>query len=491
MKSFRTVISCDYPIYKQNTDGENVLVFERQFFPIDLLNDRSVTANSHIATHPLLNGDTISDHMYRDPVSVKVSGKFSLNGRNANNTTYQDLASNNKDRLACIQEVFEFIKNNALLCTITTIESEMDNADPSNADSYSADNTRFITRRQMALTSIGWTEKVNILEFSFDFREVISVDLDSYEIDITDVDLPFVEEPKAASIGTVLYESGSLPQAVMQILKENGYITNDFLRHLAEAGQAYATLNIAALIVVAAAVIIKGVAFLAGILGATGAIFPVGTIVAIGVVAICAIGFGVKKLIDKIKKNNKAKKIFDLVNGSAEDGLERLIALLDKVGQAINKATNGLLVYNFDFDSDEQARNVNNQYCFTVGGEYYYVTIQSCQEYPYFKAQVFTSLYGGEEINDKQLKNAWCVITNLQECDQNHIWFTDSSGEYKVFLVNVNLNDDVNQTEGEKINVRRTLSSYTVWVCRGSMKDQLKIVNDTIIEQLDKEGYKK
>lgn len=490
MKSFRTVISCDYPIKTFNNDGKEVYKYERQYFPIDYMKERTVGATSTIATHPLLNGDTISDHMYRNPVTFKVSGKFSLNGRNMNNTTYQNLASQHNDRLGAIEEVFEFVKNNGLLCTITTVETEMDREDSSDPNNYENLSTRYTTRHNMALKSIGWTEDVNTLGFSFDFAEIIAIDLDEYKIDVTDSDLPNFNDPKASNLGTILADNGSLTITVMQILKDRGYIDNDFLRILAESAQAYAGLNIAALIVVAAALLIKGTIALSALV-TTSALFPVGTIVAIAAVAVCAIALGIKKFIDRVKKNRKASKIFKVINGNIDDAVDRLELLLNKIGQAVNKSTANLLIYTFPYEENEDDTNVNLQYCISVGGEYYYITIISINEAPFFEAKVYTSLQGGDLISTKQLKNNWCVCSNLSECNRAHIWFTDTTGEYRVFLVNTSLCDEINDTDAKKLSAMPHLKGYSIWVCKGSMDDQLKILSDTIIEQLDVEGYKK
>lgn len=494
MKSFRAVISCDYPIKTFDTDGKEIYKYERQYFPLDIMKERTISAKSTIATHPLLNGDTIADHMYRNPNSFKVSGKFSLNGRNMDNMTYQNLASQQRDRLAAIEEVFEFIKDNGLLCTITTVETEMDREDSSDPSNYENLSTRYKTRHSMALESINWTEDVNTLGFSFDFKEIISIELDELEIDITNADLPCLTSPKASNLGTVLAESGSLATSVMQILKGRGYIEDAWLRKIATIAQAYAGLNLAAIIAVAAALLIKGTLALASIgatIGATSAIFPVGTIVAIAAVAVVAIAAGIKALVDKIKKNKKASKVFKMIGDNYQEALDRMEVLLNKIGQAVNKTTHNLLIYGFPYEEDEDDTNVNLQYCISVGGEYYYITIISTNEAPFFEAKVYTSLQGGDLIPDKQMYNNWCPVTNINKCDSSNVWFKDSTKEYRVYLVNPSLSDEVNATKEKKLAVMPHLKGYTIWVVKGSINDQLKVLNDTILEQLDTEGYKK
>ena len=147
MISYRTVISCKFPVETVLENGETVTVEELKYFPIDYLNDREVNANSHVATQPMQRGDYMADHMYRDPVNVTISGQFSMNGRNINNKSYSFMSTNN--RLTDIQKTFEVIKNKGILCNIMTIASDVDTSDATETNRYDSSNTRFITRENM------------------------------------------------------------------------------------------------------------------------------------------------------------------------------------------------------------------------------------------------------------------------------------------------------------------------------------------------------
>lgn len=96
---FSFVIEC-------NVDNEHL---ELEF---DKINENITTSTSDITTHPLVNGDVIADHMYRNPVNVNVSGTFSLNG----NQRTQYFGSN--DRLTNIETLFEKIKKQGIFCTL-------------------------------------------------------------------------------------------------------------------------------------------------------------------------------------------------------------------------------------------------------------------------------------------------------------------------------------------------------------------------------------
>ena len=505
MKSYRTVISCDYPIYNEEvgTNGRNIISVERKYFPIDYQDDRTVTATSNVVSHPLMNGDTISDHMYRNPTELNISGVFSLNGRNYKNKSY-DFIGNSNDRLTNIQKVFEFIKNNAILCDIVTLEIDVDKPDPDDdsKSEYSSANTRFISRHNMALYNISWTEKLNSIQFRFSFKEIISISLDDFIVD-TDLDLPCIYQPRVASIGTVLNDLGMLKQTIIQILNDNGYIDKVWANGVWEAigkntlgvMQIPIYASIAALIGIVVFKIAVAVALKLGIITAafasSSAIFPVGTIIAAAAGVVIGIGLGIKKLINYNEEKRKKKLKFKMVNDKIDTDLDRMVNLIDTIGRAMNTQVSNLIVYDFQFSDNEDDTKINNQYLISVGNEQYYLNVVSKNVEPFFDIQIFSSkANGGEEINPKQIKNKFPVVTNLQDCKNTRVWFTDTTGEYKVFLVNIALCDEVNDTENKKLSIMPHWSGYTIWVCKGNMEDQLKVVNDTIIQELEKEGFK-
>ena len=504
MKSYRTVISCDYPVYTDEigTDGKNIMKLERKYFPIDLLENRRVSATSNIATHPLMNGDTISDHMYRNPTTVSFGGQFSLSGRNYKNKSY-DFIGEKGDRLTNVQKVFEFIKNNAILCDIVTLEIDVDKADPDDdsKSEYSSSNTRFITRHNMALQSINWEEKLNSMGFSFEFKEIITVDVDEFVID-NDPDLPNVYQPRAASIGTVLNDLQILPQTIIRLLNDNGYIDKTWANGVWEAIgknlvgimqiEVYASIGaLIGMIVlkVAVALLIKLGVLTAGT-GIAAAIFPVGTVIAAAVGVAVGLYCGIKKLINYNKNKEKKKKQFKMVNNAIDTDLERMVNLIDEIGRAMNTQSNNLLVYDFQFSEEEDDTKVNNQYIVTLGNELYYLNVISKNVEPYFDVQILSSkANGGEEINPKQIKNSFPIVTNLQDCKDSRVWFTDSTGEYKAFLVNVSLDSENSDTEEKRKSIAPHWAGYMIWVCKGSMEQQLKVINDTIIQEVEKRGY--
>ena len=186
-KVYNLVVRCDM-------DGET------KDFMFDYVEDTSTTVSSEITTHPLVNGDIIADHMYNNPIDMSFSGTFSLFG----NKKYNFGTS---DRLANIQETFERINREGIMCTLVK-------------RSKGGDENRFKVRKNMVLTSINWTEHQSSMDFSFQFNEAITaiVDEPEYDKDIKDESLPRVSDPLALDVTDELLNVGDIIQVAIATL---------------------------------------------------------------------------------------------------------------------------------------------------------------------------------------------------------------------------------------------------------------------------------
>lgn len=123
---------------------------------LDTINETSVNTSSNLTQHPIVNGDMVADHMYKDPITISLSGSFSLNGG-----TLMNISSTGSS-LSNIQTLFERIKNEGIVCSLMKVMTD------------SKQNMRFLERNNMVLTSIRWSEKVNSMDFSFTFTQVLT-----------------------------------------------------------------------------------------------------------------------------------------------------------------------------------------------------------------------------------------------------------------------------------------------------------------------------
>lgn len=502
MGAFRTVI------------GYNTLQFENgstepnRYLILDIQEPPSVSASATLAQQPLQDGDTMTDHMYRNPLGVKIAGSFSLNGKNWNDDSYNFMEKG--DRLTNIEEVFENILNNGYLCTLTTINEDdyIVNGGKFTGNIKSDAKNRFKIRKNMALKDINWVEKQNTVKFDFSFSEVIMVEAQEFE-ELTDEErmdlgLPRVTSPQGSSLGTLLVDSGKLPEIIIKALWDAGYIDSDFFQLLAEAADILVGMTIAAAILVVgltvaaitatgavlavAGVVAAGSATVASVLGAVAgsvsAVFPVGTIIVAAVAVIAAIGFGIYAIINarkKKKEQEKRKKAFKLVNGSPEQDSIRLKNLIDDIEIAVNKVKNSITVYNINGNEEQQV-------ILNIAGEYYVLNFVKNNTNGYGWTCNVEDLDGN--ILGDCVQHTWCPVADFTDLDRNvNLWFKDKSKQYEVYLVNPSLSDLANMSQEEIDNTKAKLEGYTIWVSKGAIQPQIDKVLEAIDDAITSEGF--
>ena len=326
---------------------------------------------------------------------------------------------------------------------------------------------------------------------SANFTEVIMIDTEIYDIDPSDLNLPAsLDYPTTKSLGTLLFESGDLPKAITDTLYKKGYIKDDWLKAIVEmgvtAGIVQQVLIVCAVAagVAAAAILITLKVGLATALTATSAIVPVGTIIAAAVVVTAAIIIGIAAIFDRQKKKAKEKKAFKLINGKPDQDLNRYQNFMDDIEIAVNKAGSNITVYNFTSDSEQEI-------CIPIGGDYYYITVTKLESDPWFKADIRTNGFGVDGDAIPNMRENWPAVTNFMDLNENvNMWFKDNYKEYQIYLVNPNLNATINNEKEGVVALKKRLSSYTIWICRGSIKEQIQKIQDTIEETILAHDFK-
>lgn len=215
---FRLILTPHFDKSSAMTDAELAQI-DRDNEPIefDIVTDHSVTASSTVTSYPLVNGDTVADHMIRQPVSMSINGTFSLNGSKPSSF------DGNEDRLTNIEAFFEKMKDNGVLCDIVTMER-------SSSDSS---KRRFKSRSNMAISSITWNEGQNSLSFSMSLIEALIADLDDISIDYYDENLPSIVDAASSNFTDELLDWKAVDDIIIQQLQEAGLIEHDFLEDAA------------------------------------------------------------------------------------------------------------------------------------------------------------------------------------------------------------------------------------------------------------------
>lgn len=188
---------------------------------IGSVDDVSITTSSTITSHPIVSGDMISDHMFREPITIKVSGTISTHG-DSYSTNFGNLT------LAQMQTEFEKIKNNGILCELTKIDT-----------SVGEDTPKFIKRSNMALTSITWTEGIDDMKFDFSFNEVMTARITVDNVDSTDPYLPTTSDLISSNFTEDVFRIENLRYITTLALYDTGHIWDRFLEEMIMTSSQY------------------------------------------------------------------------------------------------------------------------------------------------------------------------------------------------------------------------------------------------------------
>lgn len=181
------------------------------YISLDAVDSCTVDTSSNVTQHPTMDGFIIADHMYRNPVNMNLSGTISLNGSSSIHV------SSDNSKLAGIEALFEQLKNDAVMCTVTKIQNV-----------YA--NVSFIQRTNMVLTSIHWTENVNSLQYSFSFMEIMTASYEAIAItDSSDEFLPDITSLQTSNFVGASLDWGELDTVLVNTLAANDLIEDKFL----------------------------------------------------------------------------------------------------------------------------------------------------------------------------------------------------------------------------------------------------------------------
>lgn len=200
------------PDFNLNDDVEEDEVIE-----FDTIMGVSSNSASNITQYPLVNGDIVADHMTRQPITLTISGTFSLIGNKPTLFT-----GDSNDRLTNIETYFENIKNRGTLSTIV-MRSRKNNIE------------RFTRKRGMALTDIRWNYSQISLGYSFTFKEVLLINVDEFEEPpeemLIDENIPAITDGESFSFTDEFVDPDQIYLTMLLILIREGIVDSDFLAY--------------------------------------------------------------------------------------------------------------------------------------------------------------------------------------------------------------------------------------------------------------------
>lgn len=453
---------------------------EDKYLYFDYVEDNKTTLTSTITTHPLVNGDTIADHMYIEPASVNFSGSFSLYGNkkgfdvitytNKRTSTERTQSYNYSEsvntRLAYIENLFERIKNEGIMCSILK-------------RSNLGDTSRFKARDNMVLTSITWTEKQSSVDFDFTFNEALTASVAEleYDKDITDSSLPILTDPKQSNFTDELLNESDIVNATISILQSEKLFDDKFLPNLLEFIKTYFS-GVLVGAVVGAAAILLAAPIVASVVGACAATPPVGWIVLAVIGVACIIAGTIYGIVQFFKKRNYKIKKFKTYKKASKSEAEynRFLELIGKILERCKQLGDSIKVYGFGTNEPQNCFfNINNN-------GYYFSFNKRTEESNY---GIRVTNFDDEQVRMKP-NISEIAISNLNEVNSSNILFERDG--VKVYLCNKKREEVKSQetplTEEEKEAIEKDLTNYLVIVSALDLSKFKEMIQEIIKNEI-------
>lgn len=268
-----------------------------QILNLDIIRSISVRLDSEVTEYPTLEGDSISDHMWRKPEVVTITGSFGENGKFGLEYLTEDFLKDNRySRLENIQNLYERIKDECLEVDILSI---------------------FKKRNTFVLQDINWTEHFNVLDYTFTFKKIYKAIFEEIEYETSPTEsLPYLDDITRTHVIDTLLNTEDIWIMVLKALQEYGLIDERLLNKQVGWGIVVGAVGLGAssLIVVGSVALIKAIIASATL---AQAIPVVGQIIGVALVLVGAIVYGViqflawmeskKYKVKKFKKNDQER----------------------------------------------------------------------------------------------------------------------------------------------------------------------------------------
>lgn len=404
---------------------------------LDTINSTVVNSPTTITTQPVVSGDEISDHQFNEPKTLTVSGSCSLNGSKVL------VIDGSGSKLANFEELLERIQNEAVLCDVYKISLQNEK------------DIRFKQRTNMALESLSYTEHINSLDFTLNFRQVLIADVVEYDVDLDDANLPNVTQPSTTSFTNNLIDWSKVDATVIKTLEKESLMSTTFKTFLSSLdGQSLA-------------VYVGAVAF--GVLITAIAVSASVPVVGWVIAGIAAIGAGVlflaKAISNAITKASNRRKYaieqFQYHNNSAKDKkeLERFSDFIYSIHKEVESLNDILHVYQISTNEPQEAM-VN------IGDDYHIFT---------FTRNNVDNTYSLHTENvDKTITSSMTNISSaLQSIDEltSSNYLFKASNNARVYLMNASEDKSV-------------LTNYCIVVCDFNPDDFNSMIEQIIANKI-------
>lgn len=419
---------------------------EKRYLDLDIINSISIDLTSTVSTYPLVDGDSISDHMYRQPGTITISGTFSTNSK-FSTSNYTGLA-----RLKAIQNLFERIKDERLFVDIMSI---------------------FNVRPNYVLQSIQWTEHANTLDYTFSFKQIYTAAVEEveYEVDVNDPNLPILTEPLQLDLTDTLIDWEEIDKMVIAALKSAKLIDDEFLLGaltIITSDEARTALVVTG---VGAALLAKGVIGTAITLGVS---IPVVGWIALGVSAIAAGIFALvtwgKKKTEQSKYAIKAFKNYEN-DRQKQAEVERFVNFLGEIHTQLETLETAAQVFAI-------TANTNQECVMNIDGDYYIFTFEKNNTTGFWSMKI-TDINGSLISETAQMVG----LKDMTDCSTNNNLFMGKSGTY-VYLINMKLGEADIYGDYDNMDYYNDLTNFVFLITKVDMQEWNTLVSDIISNAL-------
>lgn len=428
---------------------------------LDCVDDVRITGNATITTQPMVNGDEIADHMFKHGKTLALSGSFDINSKT---TIVEGFGSN---KLQNFENLFERIQNDAIECTIYKIST------------HNEKDIRFLKRENMVLENFVWTEKINTLQFSMNFKQILFTEVVEYEVNISDEFLPNVTEPTTSSFTNTLIDWSKVDATVIEILKQEGLVSTAFLNALATMANNETVIG--GLVLAGAGV----AAAAAWGLAAAGLLSnPVGWVVGIGLAVAAGITFlvsGIVKAIEDAKRRRKyVIEIFEWSDdqNKNEKEVERFVDFMNEIHNAFNEI-------NSLFDIYQISENRAQEAMISVGDDYYIFTFTENNTANKNSSDRWSlSIENITKTKTKQLASLSAALNDFSQCSlTNYLIKTDNN--VRIYLMHPQTDTYGNKLTG--LN-NADLTQYYIVACHFDVEQFNELTTDIIKAHIFREG---
>ena len=457
-----------------NNDSAYILVVscnldnEQQEFMFDYVSDTDTRLISDITTHPMVNGDIVADHMFKNPLSFNVSGIFSLYGNKR--TAF------GHNRLESIQTTFERIKNEAILCNISIQTAN------------GQEGTRFKSRKNMVLSAITWREKQASIDFSFTFNEILFVELtpQEYAKNINDEYLPSLSSPTELNFTDVLIDFNDVDAYLIDELTKAGLIGEGFLDKAINMAANFGK-DIGILTEEGYSVIKRLSSITSTAIRSTKSYIKPGLIALFGIkLSLLSPVFHVLTLYayGKAKKQYSQNQLiteqFKLYNDDKKNRAEvtRFANFVGTIHKALATFNNYIKIYAFSSDQEQECSMYidNNFYTFTI-------KLNTLNNTHIMNASVLTE-YGEETIVTNAVLEE-CAKTSFISCNETNYLFRTNETSKFVYVVNLQASElQENISEEEYKEIVNKVFNYAILVSDINPKDYNEVLTKVLSNAL-------